>query len=453
MRIATAVSIIAASFAAFGASPIVRTGDTVAFMGDSITYYGYSRPFGYIHLVMKGLESVGVKASAIPAGAGGHKSNQMLARLERDVISRKPNWMALSCGVNDVYHAHLPGRTGVSLSAYRRNMTEILDRCDVAGIKVILMTPTMITENPGDVQNVELEAYCAWLRKVATERNLPLADLNMGMRKAVASLCKREGDYGDKLTRDGIHMTADGDEMMARGVLEAMGVDVRHDSRVQQAWSEYRREVLADESRFVPMFNGRDLDGWEGATNTYCVTRDGLLTCRQGSVGGRNDIRNLWTKRDYADFAIRFDVKLPPNANNGLGIRTKPNGWCSRDGMEIQLLDDWGDRYNGTNRLSDVHYTGAIYGVVPPKRRPDGTTYLKPTGEWNSVEVMAIGTKISVNLNGERIVDADVAGYTTDGTVPPDGIKRPGLHNRSGRIHWCGHGADIFWQNVRILEL
>ena len=39
------------------------------------------------------------------------------------------------------------------------------------------------------------------------------------------------------------------------------------------------------------------------------------------------------------------------------------------------------------------------------------------------------------------------------GTVPADGIRRPGLHNGSGRIHWCGHGHNIFWRNVRIREI
>ena len=436
------------------AEPLVRTGETVAFMGDSITYYGNSRPLGYIHLVMKGLEAVGVKATAIPAGLGGHKSNQMLARLERDVLSRKPQWMTLSCGVNDVYHSHLPGRTGVSLDGYRRNMTEILDRCAAADVKVLLMTPTMVTENPQDVQNVELEAYCAWLRQAAAERKLPLADLNAAMRAEIARLRTLERDGGDKLTRDGIHMTVAGDEIMAAGVLKAMGVDAENDPRVRQAWDALLRDAVSGEKGFVPLFNGADLSGWEGATNTYCFASNGWLTCRQGSVRrGKDDVRNLWTKKDYADFVIRFDVKLPKNANNGLGIRTKPNGWCSREGMEIQLLDDWGDAYNGTNRLDDVHYTGAVYGVVPPKRKPDGTTYLKPTGEWNTVEVTAIGTKIRVVLNGETIVETDVAAFSTDGTVPPDGIKRQGLHNRSGRLHWCGHGEDIFWKNVRILEL
>ena len=70
--------------------------------------------------------------------------------------------------------------------------------------------------------------------------------------------------------------------------------------------------VLTGEPGFTPLFNGRDLEGWEGATNTYCVTSDGLLTCRQGSVGGKKAVRNLWTKKDYADgtpvgYAIRLD--------------------------------------------------------------------------------------------------------------------------------------------------
>ena len=364
MRKAIVVSAIAVLSAAGSAEPLVRTGDAVAFLGDSITYYGNSRPLGYIHLVMKGLEAVGVRATAIPAGVGGNKSNQMLARLERDVLSRKPRWMTLSCGVNDVYHAHLEGRQGVPLADYRRNVEEILDRCAAAGVNVVILTPTMITEDPADIQDVELEAYCEWLRETAAKRTLPIADLNALMRRRVRGLRERERDNGDKLTRDGIHMTAAGDEMMAAGILSAMGVDAENDSRVRRGWSVYRNGVLADESRFVPMFNGKDLAGWEGATNTYCMTSGGLLTCRQGSAKDSEKLRNLWTKKDYADFVVRFEVKLPPNANNGLGIRTKPNGWCSREGMEIQLLDDWGDRYNGPNRLSDVHYTGAIYGVV-----------------------------------------------------------------------------------------
>jgi len=207
------------------------------------------------------------------------------------------------------------------------------------------------------------------------------------------------------------------------------------------------------EDGFVPLFNGKDLTGWEGATNTYCATADGCLTCLQRDGIGESATRNLWTVRDYTNFVIRFDVKLPPNANNGLGIRTPPNGWCSREGMELQLLDDWGDAYNGSNVLANVHYTGSIYGIVGPARRVNGDSYLNKPGEWNSVEAVADGSRIVFRLNGTTIVDADVSKFSTDGTIPPDGVKRPGLHNTHGRIHWCGHGHDIYWRNIRLKEL
>ena len=77
---------------------LVKSGDKVAFLGDSITAQGWSSPVGYVRLVIAGLEANGVKAVPIPAGIGGHKSNQMLARLQKDVLDKQPQWMTLSCG-------------------------------------------------------------------------------------------------------------------------------------------------------------------------------------------------------------------------------------------------------------------------------------------------------------------------------------------------------------------
>ena len=65
----------------------------------------------------------------------------------------------------------------------------------------------------------------------------------------------------------------------------------------------------------------------------------------------------------------------------------------------------------------------------------------------------ADGPRIVFVLNGTKLVDTDVSKFSTDGTVPADGIKRPGLHNKFGRIHWCGHGHNIFWRNIYIKEL
>ena len=57
--------------------PIIKSGDKLAFLGDSITQFGNSKPVGYVNLVMKGLEVAGISAEKIPAGVSGHKSPQM----------------------------------------------------------------------------------------------------------------------------------------------------------------------------------------------------------------------------------------------------------------------------------------------------------------------------------------------------------------------------------------
>ena len=102
----------------------VKSGEKIAFMGDSITQAGAGTG-GYVQLVIHGLQAVGVQATSIPAGISGHKSNDMLKRLEKDVLAKKPDWMTLSCGVNDVWH----GERGVLLPDYKANITSIVDQC------------------------------------------------------------------------------------------------------------------------------------------------------------------------------------------------------------------------------------------------------------------------------------------------------------------------------------
>ena len=110
----TVLACLAASLSA-SAEVIIGNGDRIAFLGDSITANG-NWPNGYVNLVMKGLEVAGVKAEKIPAGVSGNKSNDMLARLDRDVLSKNVKWMTFSCGVNDVWH--FDWKKGVPLDDY-----------------------------------------------------------------------------------------------------------------------------------------------------------------------------------------------------------------------------------------------------------------------------------------------------------------------------------------------
>jgi len=198
----------------------VTSGQKIAFLGDSITQGGVG-PQGYVTLVIRGLEANGVKATAIPAGISGHKSNDMLARLDNDVLSKKPDWMTLSCGVNDVWH----GANGVPLDKYKENISKIVEQCQTAGVKVMILTSTMIGEDQPNPNNQKLMAYNEFLRTLAKDKKCLLADLNADMQAAIAKAGPDK--KGNLLTADGVHMNPAGNVMMATGVLKAFGLSAQ----------------------------------------------------------------------------------------------------------------------------------------------------------------------------------------------------------------------------------
>ena len=225
--------LMASGFCSF-ADIMVKNDETIAFLGDSITQFG-NAPDGYLHLIMDGLKRSGVNANMIPAGVSGNKSNQMLGRLDQDVISKKPDWMLLSCGVNDVGH----GAKGVSLEDFKKNINTILDKLQAAGIKVMILTPTLWERNvsPGSENNQKLEGYCEFLRKTATERKLPLADINLKMKKMIEK--EKSKDVKNlKLTIDNLHMNGHGNQMMSAVVLEAFGIPSADIERYKKEWNK-----------------------------------------------------------------------------------------------------------------------------------------------------------------------------------------------------------------------
>ena len=215
---------------AFAQEPLVKSGDKIAFLGDSITQAGQGGPSGYARRVESGLQANGIKITVIGAGISGHKSNQMLERLDRDVISKKPNWMTLSCGVNDVWH----GANGVPLPAYKKNITEIVDKAQGAGIKVMILTATVIGEELNNDNNKKLADYNAFLRTLAVEKKCALADLNADMHAAL----KAPKHPGNRLTSDGVHMNPLGDRLMALGILKSFGLNEAQLKKADETWYE-----------------------------------------------------------------------------------------------------------------------------------------------------------------------------------------------------------------------
>lgn len=190
-----------------------------------------------------------------------------------------------------------------------------------------------------------------------------------------------------------------------------------------------------EQKGFVPLFDGQSLKGWQlvrGYGPGYLV-REGVLVCPAEGGG------NLYTEKEYANFIFRFEFKTEPGGNNGVGLRAPLDGDAAYAGMEIQILDDQHEKYQG--KIKSEQHHGSVYDVIPAR-----TGFLKPAGEWNEEEIMANGSRVRVKLNGVIILDADL------NTVQEEAVlkKHVGLKRRSGHIGFLGHGSLVEFRNIRI---
>ena len=130
------------------------------------------------------------------------------------------------------------------------------------------------------------------------------------------------------------------------------------------------------------------------------------MTCRGGG--------NVYLPGEHENFALRFEFKLPPGGNNGVGLRCERGEDAAYHGMESQILDNTAAAFRD---LKPYQYHGSIYGVAAAQRGA-----LNPVGHWNAEEIVCDGDRVTVTLNGTRIVDANVRelaeGGTADGRRP-----------------------------------
>jgi hypothetical protein len=189
-----------------------------------------------------------------------------------------------------------------------------------------------------------------------------------------------------------------------------------------------------DEPTFTSIFNGRDFSGWKGPVDEYEIV-DGAVRCRPGKGG------TIYTEREYGDFTARLEFRLPPGGNNGLAIRYPGEGDTAYVGMcELQVLDDGAAKYAA---LDPRQYHGSVYGMVAAKRG-----YQRPVGEWNYEQVTVRGSRIVVELNGTRIVDADVSTVTSSLADSP----HPGKGRTRGHFGFAGHNDPVEYRAVSIRE-
>ncbi|MCA8953965.1 MAG: DUF1080 domain-containing protein [Planctomycetes bacterium] len=217
--------------------------------------------------------------------------------------------------------------------------------------------------------------------------------------------------------------------------LQTHGGEIRfRNLRVRTIGADEANALLAGQDRggFEPIFDGETFAGWQGATGDYEIV-DGALQCRRGQGG------NLFTTAEYGDFVARIEFRLPPGGNNGLAIRYPGEGTPAYTGFELQVLDNTAEKYA---ELKPWQYHGSVYGVAPAARG-----YLRPVGQWNFQEVTVAGSRVRVVLNGTEILDADLAGASSqlEGHVGKD--------RALGHFGFCGHDDPVAFRAIAIRRL
>lgn len=206
---------------------------------------------------------------------------------------------------------------------------------------------------------------------------------------------------------------------------------------VREIPAEEANKILASKGNegFKPLFDGKSLDGWKGAVDSYEVA-DGAIRCKPGKGGV------LHTPDEYSDFVARVEFRLPPGGNNGLAIRYPGEGDTAYVGMcELQVLDNDAEKYA---KLDPRQFHGSAYGMVAAARG-----FQRPIGEWNFQEVTVNGSTVKVELNGSVILDADLSKVTEFMADRP----HPGKDRTSGYFGFAGHSDPVEFRNVSIKPL
>ncbi len=196
-------------------------GDCVVAFGDSITQAG-DYPDGYVTIIRKTLNTTSQTAvSVVNAGISGNEVPDLQARLEQDVLSKKPTIVFIYIGINDVWHYN--GDTGEPRNRFEVGLREIIHKLQQRGITAVLATPSVICEkadgtNPCDPA---LNTFADTSRLVAREMHVELCDL----RKAFMDYLKVNNIDGKErgiLTYDSVHLNAAGNQLVAHEATKSL---------------------------------------------------------------------------------------------------------------------------------------------------------------------------------------------------------------------------------------
>ncbi len=221
--------------------PVLQDVHRVVCLGDSITEQG-ENPGGYVWLLRRYLERLypEQRIETLNAGKSGHKSTDMMARFRRDVLDKHPDLVTISVGVNDVWHGFYDGHPmgdgprGIRVEEYRDKVDSMVSQAQALGIKVVILSTTVIHEDLENRENAKATRYNEILMAIARAHRCPYVNFQVPFRTLIRDYQRTTGGHENVLTVDGVHMNTLGNQVMAHTILSDIGVPHAAQQRVQE---------------------------------------------------------------------------------------------------------------------------------------------------------------------------------------------------------------------------
>jgi len=191
--------------------------------------------------------------------------------------------------------------------------------------------------------------------------------------------------------------------------------------------------LLAGEEGFIPLFNGKNLDGWK------INEKPETFSVEDGRMIVHGDRSHLFydggvENHDFKNFHLRVELKTHPGANSGVYFHTEfqETGWPAK-GFETQV--------NNTHK--DPKKTAGLYAVM------DNFTAPVEDNTWFVMEVIVEGKHVVTNVDGKVITDF------TEPTPPTPPEKMPGRFLSHGTFAIQGHdpGSKVEFRKIEVKPL
>ncbi|HEV3003389.1 MAG TPA: DUF1080 domain-containing protein [Pirellulales bacterium] len=203
---------------------------------------------------------------------------------------------------------------------------------------------------------------------------------------------------------------------------------------------------------FAALFTGKDLTGWKGLlappldnpAKRAEASPDVLVKAQQeadddmrahwkavdGVIVFDGKGRSLCTAKDYGDFELFVDWKIEPMGDSGLYLRGTP---------QVQIWDPF------TDPAKNSVGSGGLFNNQKPENPSKPLKVAdKPIGQWNTFKIKMVGERVTVQLNGELVVD---------NVVLENYWERDKPIYSTGQIELQNHGNSLYFKNIYLREL